>query len=87
MSAAAVLGNLKFASGDVEKASFVGVVDVARDDRIAAREVARVMEPVSAPESRATVVQLKPRDFEETARHILRVATPIVWPAEDADEE
>jgi hypothetical protein len=84
MSAAAVtLGNMRFLRGDADSASCVAVLaDSARYARVVALQVARVMEAVPAHANYGIVVQLEPRDFQQTATHFLRVATPVQWPVE-----
>ena len=85
MSAAtAVLGNLRFVRDNADRASFVVTVpDPACYERMIALQIARVMEAV--PPHRGVVVELQPRDFQQSAAHFLRVATPIAWPVDDHD--
>lgn len=86
MSAAAVvLGRLKIARDTADAASYVSTWDAARDERVTAVAVAAVMNTVHTRSSSAIVVELRPRHFEETACHFLRVATPVKWPVDEPD--
>jgi len=87
MSAAtAVLGNLRFVRDNADRASFVVTVpDAACYERMVALQIARVMEAVPPRPYRGVVVELQPRDFQQSAAHFLRVATPIAWPVDDHD--
>lgn len=85
-AAAAVLGRMRFIRNNADSASFVVVMpDPACYERFVALEVARVMEAVPTHAHRGVVVELQPRDFQQTAAHFLRVATQVEWPAEDHD--
>lgn len=87
MSSAVALprwGNLKIA-GNATRASFEAVWDVERQRRLAVQAIVGVAAGASPRNSRAVVVELKPRRFSETAEHFLRVATPIEWPLDEVD--
>ncbi len=71
----------------VTPASCNAVLDVERELRMVAASLggAAVAAPVRV--GRGAVVELKPRQFGETARHFLRVATSVDWPADGPDTD
>jgi|HubBroStandDraft_1064217.scaffolds.fasta_scaffold1599964_2 hypothetical protein len=81
---AQILGNLTFERDDADKASFVTVLDEERDQLILAKAVARIS-AANARTARPVVVELKPRNFAETAAHFLSVVTPVEWPIDEHD--
>jgi hypothetical protein len=86
MSAAAVLGSMRFVRDNADTAPCVVVwPDVVRYERMVALQVARVMEAVPPHPRRGVIVELQPKDFQQTASHFLRVATATEWPGDDHD--
>jgi hypothetical protein len=87
MSAAtAVLGSIRFVRDNADSASFDTVVnDTSIYERMLALQIARVMEAVPAHPHRGVVVELQPKNFQQTAAHFLRVATPAERPTDDHD--
>jgi hypothetical protein len=81
-SAQRVLGNIRFATATVTKASSGWSYDVAFERRIVETSVAAVASATPRA-SRGVVVELKPRTFSETAAHFLSIAQPVEWPVDD----
>jgi hypothetical protein len=75
--------NVKFAES-ATRASYEAVWDVERERQIVACAVASVA-PRPSRATRGMVVELKPRQFSETAEHFLRVAMPVEWSHDEAD--
>lgn len=84
MSSAAVLGSIRFERGKSTRASNAVTWDAEREHHMVARAVACVAADMVRP-LRGVVVELKPRNFTETAAHFLSIARPIDWPSDEAD--
>ncbi len=61
------------------------VLDSFTDELVMVRELTAIMEP--SVRTRGQIVVLRPRTFEETAKHFLKIARPVDWPVEDPDED
>jgi hypothetical protein len=84
-SAAAVLGNVRFVRGSSTCASHEVTWDTERERRTVARVVACVAPEITPRPVRGVIVELKPRNFAETAAHFLSIAKPVEWPIDEAD--
>ncbi len=84
-AAAAVLGRVKFIRDNTVSVSCVTVIPDAARYKCFALEIAHAMEAVPAHAHRGIVVELQPRDFQQTAAHFLRVATPVAWLTDEHD--
>ena len=84
-AAAPLLGSLKFTRDNADRASFVAVLDEARDVRILAKSLAQVVVVASAQPTRGVVVELRPRNFTETAAHFVSVTKAVAWPTDEND--
>lgn len=84
-AAAPLLGSVKFTRDNADRASFVAVLDEERDKRILAISIAKVMVAVPAQSGRGIVVELRPRNFTETAAHFQSVTTLITWSTDEYD--
>lgn len=84
-SAQAVLGSVRFARGSSTRASNDVTWDAERERRMMAKAVACVAPEFAPRATRGVIVELKPRNFAETAAHFLSIAKPVEWPADEAD--
>lgn len=84
-SAQAVLGSVRFARGSSTRASNNVTWDPERERRIVAKAVACVAPEIAPRPVRGIVVELKPRNFTETAAHFLSIAKPVEWSTDEAD--
>jgi len=84
-SAQAVLGSIRFARGSSTRASNCVTWDAEGDRRAVAKAVACVAPEIAPRSVRGIVVELKPRNFTETAAHFLSIAKPVEWPTDEPD--
>lgn len=84
-SAQAVLGSIRFARGSATRACNCVTWDAERGHRMMASAVAELAPECAARPPRGIVVELRPRDFSETAGHFLSIAKPVEWPIDEAD--
>lgn len=84
-SAQAVLGSIRFVRGSSTSASNCVTWDAERDRRMVAKAVADLAPEITSRPVRGIVVELKPRNFTETAAHFLSIAKRVEWPTDEAD--
>jgi hypothetical protein len=84
-SAAAVLGNIRFVRGSSTRASNAVSWDAEREHHMVAKAVACVATDIAPRPARGVVVELRPRNFTETAAHFLSIAKPVQWPIDEPD--